>query len=196
MGRGATIATSALAVAVVGAVLSFAFGVAGQGIARSWQREDKRLEVRTTLVREVSRANADMVGAVWQRGAEGGGAGALDAAYGRWLAASSTIGAELGAYVGGRSDVETQWQNFRTNMARVYYAFRGDQQRHWLGLVAAYIAPRNRDGELSVLDGLLGKPATVKQRRTYESSLRELVRGLQQRADAIDDAILSSPTTV
>jgi len=52
------LASSALAVTIVGSILAFVFGYAGQQVAREWQETDRRLEVRAALARHVSDASA------------------------------------------------------------------------------------------------------------------------------------------
>jgi hypothetical protein len=79
--RTGTILSSAIVVAVVGAVLTFVFGCEAQKVAREWQKEDKRLEVRTALVRRLSETTADFIGVVRLKGTGTADNRTLDTAY-------------------------------------------------------------------------------------------------------------------
>jgi hypothetical protein len=194
MGRLGTILSSAFVVVVVGAVLSFVFGYAAQQVAREWQQEDKRLDVRTALVQRVSETSADFIGIVRLQGIGGTDDSQLDAAYRKWALGSSSIGSELRAYVRS-DDVQRRWRDYRTNMANVYYFFREEDaglQRYWLKRLAGYWGPENPAGAFLVLDGLLTRPAS----REYRNSLRELLDRTEQRSENIVRLILEAPTNI
>jgi hypothetical protein len=192
------IASSALAVAVVGAILAAVSGYAAQRVAREWQQEDKRLEVRTALVRRVSETSADFIGVVRLRGLGAVDDSGFDSAFRKWSIASSSIGGELQAHVDSE-EVQTRWRNYRTNMAHVYYFFRTlapRQRRHWLKKIAAYWGPENPDGAFLVLEGLVESPASAPGRPAfvYAESLRELLDRLQLRSEAVAAQILEAST--
>jgi hypothetical protein len=198
VGRAGTILSSALAVAVVGAVLSFAFGWAGQRIAREWQEEDKRLEVRTELVQGVSEASADFIGVVRLRGIGAVNDTALDTAYRKWAIASSSIRGDLHAYVESE-EVQRRWRNYKTNMAHVYYLFRApdkETRRFWLRRISGYWGPEDPKGAFLVLEGLLEPPSPGRPRPVYEASLRSLLDRLEQRSEVVAGLILEASTTI
>ena len=197
MSKLAATASSALAVTIVGSILAFVFGYAGQQVAREWQETDRRVEVRTALARQVSEASAGFVGALRLRAIGTSGNALLDTSFRDWSVASSAIGGELGAYV-EEPAVRRRWTNYRTNMTRVYYLFRAATPRlraHWLRSISGYLAPQNAVGRYRVLDALLESPPEQPD-PVYETSLRELLDQLQRRSDEIVAEVLAADLTI
>lgn len=197
MSRLAATASSALAVTIVGSILAFVFGYAGQQVAREWQQTDRRIEVRTELARHVSEASAGFVGALRLRAIGTSDNALLDTSFRDWSVASSAIGGELGAYV-EEPALRRRWTNYRTNMTRVYYLFRAVKpslRAHWLRRISSYLAPQNAVGSYRVLDGLLEAPPEQPD-PVYETSLRELLDQLQRRSDEIVAAVIAADLTI
>jgi hypothetical protein len=170
-------------------------------VAREWQKEDKRLEVRTALVRRLSETTADFIGAARLNATGSVNDRTLDTAYRKWSVVSSSIAGEIAAHV--RSDeVKNRWRNYRTNMAHVYYFLRTQDpsvRTIWLKRIAGWWAPggRNQAGAFLVLNGLLKHPPTLaRPNPVYEESLRELLDRLEQRSETIVSLILEAPTTI
>jgi hypothetical protein len=191
------LASSALAVAVVGSVLAFVFAYAGQHVAREWQETDRRLEVRTALVRQVSEASAGFVGSLRLRSVGTADNAKLDNSFRDWSIASSAVGGDLGAYVSDPA-VRQLWVNYRTNMTNVYYLFRAARAKlraHWLSEISDYLAPKKPKGLMKVLDGLL-KPTPAEPDPVYERSLRDLLDRLQRKSDEFVAAVLAADLTI
>ena len=197
MSKLAATASSALAVTIVGSILAFVFGYAGQQVAREWQETDRRLEVRTALARQVSEASAGFVGALRLRAIGTSDIALLDTSFRAWSVASSAIGGELGAYI-EEPALQRRWTDYRTNMTRVYYLFRAATpalRRHWLRRISGYLAPQNAVGRYAVLDALVKLPPEQPD-PVYETSLRELLDELQRRSDEIVAEILAADMTI
>ena len=197
MSRLAKTASSALAVTIVGSILAFVFGYAGQQVAREWQQTDRRLEVRAALVRHLSDASAGFIGALRLRGVGTADTAALDNSFRDWSIASSSVGGELGAYVSDTA-VRRRWTNYRTNMTGVYYLFRASTPRlraNWLRRISGYLEPTNSLGRYSVLDALLKAPP-VQPDPVYETSLRNLLDELQRKSDDLIAAVLAAELTI
>jgi hypothetical protein len=195
--RLAATASSALAVTIVGSILAFVFGHAGQQVAREWQQTDRRLEVRTALARDLGETSAGFVGALRLRAIGTGDNALLDTSFRDWSVASSAIGGELGAYV-KEPAVRRRWTNYRTNMTRVYYLFRASSpglRAHWLRSISGYLAPLNAAGRYQVLDALLKAPPQQPD-PVYERSLRELLDELQRRSDEIVADVIAAELTI
>jgi hypothetical protein len=191
------VASSALAVTIVGSILAFVFGYAGQQVAREWQETDRRLEVRATLARHVSDASAGFLGALRLRSVGTTDAALLDKSFRDWSVASSAIGGELGAYV-TEPAIRRRWTNYRTNMTAVYYLFRATTpglRAHWLMRISRYLEPQNSIGRYSVLDALL-KAAPDQPDPVYETSLRSLLDELQRKSDDLIAAVLAAKLTI
>jgi hypothetical protein len=193
------VASSALVIAVVAAVLAFLFGQIGQRVAREWQQEDKRLEIRTSLVRRVAKTNAEFLGTVRLYGVGAADVAALDEAYRAWAVESSSLAGELGAYVDDSSDVPERWRNLRTGVGFVYSLLRAEPRlrAHWLEEISKFTAPENTAGQVTLLNGLLkNPPPSSRPAPVYDRSLRELLREYEQKSDEIVRSILDSPTSV
>jgi len=191
------LASSALAVTIVGSILAFVFGYTGQQVAREWQETDRRLEVRAALARHVSDASAGFIGALRLRSVGTTDAALLDSSFRDWSIASSAIGGELGAYVTEPS-IRRRWTNYRTNMTAVYYLFRATTpglRAQWLRRISSYLEPKNSLGRYSVLDALLKTPPDQPD-PVYETSLRNLLDELQRRSDDLIAAVLAAKLTI
>lgn len=197
MSKLAATASSALAVTIVGSILAFVFGYAGQQVAREWQETDRRIEVRTELARHVSEASAGFVGALRLRAIGTSDNALLDTSFRDWSVASSAIGGELGAYV-EEPALRRGWTDYRTTMTQVYYLFRASKpglRAHWLRKISESLVPQNSVGAYRVLDALLKAPPTQPD-PVYETSLRALLDRLQRRSDEIVAGILAADLTI